>query len=121
MRGSCSRRRQLGEAQAIRLAHKIAARHPAGYPLRGLLQLQLAADRYGWLIRYYEHVTFEEWARRIDADAAAGVDPDRVELTAALRGMHLAAQLPDSGTGHLPRAPLMEGLRLPRVAAAGGR
>lgn len=83
--------RQLGEAEAIRLHGSVTGRHPAGYPLQGLLRLQAAVERYGRLIRNRERVDFATWAERIEADAVAGIDDDRGAIVDALRAMHRAA------------------------------
>lgn len=87
--------RQLAEAQAIRIHGSITVRHPSAYPLQGLLLLRTAADRYGHLIGNRERVSFAVWADRIDADAVAGIDDDRSQVTTALRDMDRAAQPPE--------------------------
>lgn len=90
---------QLAEAQAIRLHGHVTARHPAAFPLQGLLQLRSAAARYGYLLGNRERVSFADWAQRIASDALAGIDTDRDALVAALRAMHQAAQPPPPSAG----------------------
>lgn len=84
--------RQLHEAEATRVHGTLTARHPAGYPLEGLILLRTAARRYCALVRNGECVSFAEWADRIAALPADVMDDDRQVTVAALRAMHAAAQ-----------------------------
>lgn len=96
--------RHLGEAEAWRDRRQVTVRHPAAYPLQGLVQLQHAAKRYGHLLPSRTATSFAAWADRIGADALAGIDPDRPGIVQALREMQHAAQ-------HKPRPALLSRLR----------
>lgn len=85
----------LAEGQAVSENGLVTSRLPARSPFEGLLILQHAAQRYGAVVGD-KPISFAQWAKRIDADPLAQLDPDRARLTAALRDMDRRAHRPPS-------------------------